>query len=320
MKRIAIFIVRYLINCFPASARRKIVKLIAEDEDFSTTHGREIISLFSASAGITGVLGEGNCGLIVSQPNDFVVHKSYVESREWATSTIDTIRSFFEQNGRTGCYIDIGANIGLTTIPIARDFLDVFCLSFEPDSNNFRNLQNNMKLNCLYNNYSLLQMAVFSAKTTLRFEISDLNLGDHRIRLRDDASGTDNEHLRKVVNVDAAPLDSFKSQVTSPLAIKIDTQGAEPFVVKGGSEVLRMADLIIVEWCPYLINRLGGDPKIVLDFIASNFVHCEIHGAESHGEGGKIPSDEAAKILMARYPNEIMYHNIYYDIILTERR
>jgi FkbM family methyltransferase len=54
--------------------------------------------------------------------------------------------NFFQANDG-GTYLDIGANIGLTTIPIAQ-LPDVQCIAFEPAPENFRNVQANVRANC----------------------------------------------------------------------------------------------------------------------------------------------------------------------------
>ena len=56
---------------------------------------------------------------------------------------------FFEERD-SGTYLDIGANIGLTTIPIARNHR-VRCHSFEPDPGLFVHLLENIHRNCRRN-------------------------------------------------------------------------------------------------------------------------------------------------------------------------
>ena len=63
-------------------------------------------------------------------------------------------------------------------------------------------------------------------------------------------------------------MDDYLPQVEGKLAIKIDTQGAEPFVVAGGQQVLARAGLVAMEFCPFLMRQLGGDPKVVIDVLS----------------------------------------------------
>src|SRR5882762_4083900 len=70
----------------------------------------------------------------------------------------------------------------------------------------------------------------------------------------------------------AVPLDDLHLGIKGPLVIKIDTQGAEPFVFSGGKETLSKADLIVVEWSPYHMARLGGESQSPLRTINSGFI------------------------------------------------
>jgi hypothetical protein len=43
-----------------------------------------------------------------------------------------------------------------------------------------------------------------------------------------------------------APLDEFLDRIEGRLALKVDTQGAEPFVVAGGKGVFAKAGLVLL--------------------------------------------------------------------------
>ena len=48
---------------------------------------------------------------------------------------------------------------------------------------------------------------------------------------------------RRMIDVRVAPLDEFLDRIEGRLALKVDTQGAEPFVVAGGKGVFAKAGL-----------------------------------------------------------------------------
>ena len=120
------------------------------------------------------------------------------------TQTNDTLTAFFAAHGG-GDYIDVGANIGLTTIPVAQN-PNVECLALEPEPSNFSYLTVNVAANCPHLNVTIKRLAAFSERRTLPFEIAVNNLGDHRIRLKDHP-GQWNEQLRQTIEVEAVPLD-----------------------------------------------------------------------------------------------------------------
>ena len=130
--------------------------------------------------------------------------------------------AFFADKG--GTYVDVGANVGLTTIPVAQN-PRVSCLALEPEPGNFSFLRANIAANCPHGNVVAKRVAVFECPDTLRFEIASDNLGDHRIRLRD-VVGQMNEQERTTIEVDALPLDDLLQVKDRPAAVKVDTQGS----------------------------------------------------------------------------------------------
>lgn len=243
--------------------------------------------------GILSVKVAGSYGTIQSAPADHIILGAYARTGSWAPRTNELLSTFFHE--RSGCYIDIGANIGLTTIPVAQNPL-VRCIAIEPEPVNFANLTANIDVNCRHGNVELHQIAAFNRQATLRFEIAASgNLGDHRLRLQD-KPGLLGEHGWATIEVDAAPLDDIVGSVERPLAVKIDTQGAEPYVVDGGRRILADADLIISEWSPYWMARMGSDPAIMTTFLSDHFRELAV----ATGEGGAFPNVEPAAVAAER--------------------
>lgn len=239
------------------------------------------------SVGVTGAYGIVHGSLF-----DRVVLAQYARTGNWAKRTNDLLCEFFAPGG--GRYIDIGANIGLTTIPVAKN-PKVQCLAFEPDPTNFRHLQLNVAVNCEHRNVDLRQLAVFSHRARLKLELAPENFGDHRIRLSDEP-GCYGEENWPTVEVEAAPLDDAVEPTGGRLAVKIDTQGAEPFVFSGGSRTLLAADLIVAEWAPYQLARLGGSVTAITGFLQGWASRISI----AEGESGSIPPPEPVGVAIER--------------------
>jgi FkbM family methyltransferase len=269
------------VRAWPQDAKAAIVRAIAEDKSFARAHGLRLIAAMAPECGIDALRARGDYGPIVSASSDASVFLQYARTGVWAERTNAAFGAFFDAHG-SGVYLDIGANIGLTTIPIAQRAF-VSCLAFEPEPENFRNLSTNVAANCLHGNVELFRTALFDHDALLTFELAPNNLGDHRIRLGDCKLNLQDEHKRRTITVSAAPLDALVGEIKSPLAVKIDTQGAEPFVVAGGRRTLSGARLLVIEWSPYHMSRMGGDPRIVLDLLKQNFAV----GRTSEGETGR---------------------------------
>ena len=210
----------------------------------------------------------GDYGLIQSAVDDIEILGAYARTGHWARRTNGLLQEFFGKH-QVGSYIDVGANIGLTTIPVAQ-WRGVSCLAVEADPTNYQHLVANVAANCPHGNVVTRHQAVFSKRCSVQFEISHENRGDHRIRLSS-GPGALKEELRHVISVDALPLDEMAPPLAGAVAIKVDTQGAEPFVIEGGTRTFSRADLLILEIWPYGLARLGGNPDLIVRLVRDNF-------------------------------------------------
>ena len=219
----------------------------------------EIMARAATRAGIIGISASGRWGTIQSAASDRSILPVYARTGDWARRTHEALTEFFSETG--GTYLDIGANIGLTTLPVAQNPL-VKCFAFEPEPTNFGNLQENIRRNTRHENVALYQLALLDRAGFVPFGLSDDgNLGDHRVM-------TTSHHGRRSIQVAAAPLDTLNLPITGQLAIKIDAQGAEPAIILGGLETFAKANFVVLEFCPYMIDQLGGDPDILFNYVA----------------------------------------------------
>jgi len=231
----------------------------------------------ATSLDITEFITYGDCGFIQGSVSDRSIFPKYARDKSWAAAYMSLFGAYLN-NG--GTYLDIGGNIGLTTIPVAQNKA-VKCHVFEPNPVNFRLLTANINANCHNKNVTTHQIALFDRDDILSFEVSPTNSGDNRIRMTNQP-GTLKEESWHTVKVDAMPLDNVLSGYDTPLIAKIDTQGAEPFIIAGGKQTLAEAQLLSIEFWPYGMARMGGDYKIVIDFLRKNFRYGSINMGDSN--------------------------------------
>src|SRR5205085_6235999 len=178
---------------------------------------RVMIQLSASRLNIVGVSALGDYGVLSSAPNDKVILATYAKTGKWAEGTNLAIKDFFKEG--LGTYLDIGANIGMTVVPIASTS-NVQCFAFEPEPTNFRNLETNIAVNCRNKNVKTYNIALFDRNSCLPFEISQSNLGDHRIRLGKNLPGVLAENKRTVVDVRCMRLDDMNIPINGPLFVK----------------------------------------------------------------------------------------------------
>ena len=168
-------------------------------------------------------------------------------------------------------------------------------------------LQRNVRQNCPQADVAFHQAALFDRRDTLKLAKAAVNIGDHRINL-----GVPTQ--REQVEVPALPLDDFLDQLTGPVAVKVDTQGAEPYIVAGGAHVFARAGLVVMEFCPFLMRQMGGDPGKVLDLIA-DFPLVALLAPGNDAAPRYIKGKEAVALLRDKLANAAASDGDYLDII-----
>ncbi|RNL66730.1 FkbM family methyltransferase [Zhongshania marina] len=164
-----------------------------------------------------------------------------------------------------GVFVDVGANIGYYTL-LASDIAGSSgrVLAYEPDVNNFELLQENVRLNEL-NNVTLHPLAISDRNEVGNLFLSSDNFGDHRIYAD---SGERASYPIQLVHGD----QHLEAQTQRIDFLKIDTQGAEFYVVNGLRKLIaaNSAHLcIILEFCPYGIRHSGADAHQLIELLES---------------------------------------------------
>jgi FkbM family methyltransferase len=270
---------------------------------------------------IEGVVVRGTNGRAEGDLRDEGLFRHYVEERIWSDHILRMIRARMEDNPH-GTYIDIGANIGLTTIPLAIKTSWKF-FAFEPDPTNFLRLRLNLVRNSA-ENVVARNVAISDAAGTLTLRKSPNNFGDFRLERHVDhpasqwAGDRYKETDWEMVEVQTLTLDDVMSGVAldGPTIIKIDTQGAEPYIVKGGSNTLSKAALVIMEFWPYGIARQGADPLEFLGELKQLFGSVKAISASN----GNLLSESYDDISQLTSKIVATGATDYFDLILTGPR
>ncbi|MFM0485074.1 FkbM family methyltransferase [Paraburkholderia strydomiana] len=301
MKKLVLSAAGAVTSMLPLRLRHVMAKSLLEDNSLAREYGYLYLSSLSRKLNVVRFSANGQYGTMVSSSNDLSILKKYAETGRWAPELSDKLKLFFAGSG--GTYLDIGANIGMTTIPIAQHNERVKCYAFEPEPVNYRNLLRNIAENCPSPNIETFQLALHEREEVLPFEIADGNLGDHRLHFETNLPAKQNEVGRKIIEVRCARLDDLPIQLSGPVFAKVDTQGAEPYVFTGGSKTLAKADAILVEWSPYHMARLGGDPNVVLQFLEEHFTYGKVE--ETDAKAGIPAETEPMRTIAARLRSTI---------------
>jgi len=169
-------------------------------------------------------------------------------------------------------FLDIGANIGYYSV-IASSIVGGSgqVIAYEPESDNYRLLVENLQLNQLSNVQSF-QAALADYSGSGYLYMNSENRGDHQIY----NSGGDRNRVKTTILCAADHLTDLVSKVDF---IKVDTQGSESMIIKSLNDlIVQNSDRVklIVELWPSGLIRAGSSGGELLDVLFSFNLSCNI--------------------------------------------
>lgn len=167
--------------------------------------------------------------------------------------------------------VDIGANYGFTANVFAKCFPKAQLVLVEPSPRLQPYIHTNLKKNGV-ERYNLIG-AICSdvASSAVEFALNPLSSQDNRVR-------GENESWTKV-EVPAVTISNILQERCDGgnVFIKIDTQGFETQVFRGGMDYLCQHKnwMITTEFAPYWLKSQGNSPEGLLEFLVTNFIVVE---------------------------------------------
>lgn len=241
----------------------------------------EMFRLAGEQIGVVSCVSKGNIGFYEARLTDRGVMGYHLIHHTWEPGIQELLFTLAAPGA--GSFIDVGANIGLTMIPLGRAYPDMTLIGVEADEENFGYLRRNVDRNGLMG-ATLHHRAVYSEAGEIEFERSRENAGDHRVR-QSRTSGQDRygESGREVVRVKCDRLDALvdTAALRTPVGMKCDIQGAEVHFFRGAEAILAVTDWLVIEYWPYGIVRAGTRPDEFFELLARHFSYGGIIDAES---------------------------------------
>jgi FkbM family methyltransferase len=178
---------------------------------------------------------------------------------------IQIIQNIVNKNNSS---IDLGANVGIFTKVLAECSKHVYAL--EPDPENFRQLQENMKP---YKNVSLYNMAASNITGFETLHRSLINNGMHRLYESVLCFGGSRIQV-KTIRVDDLIIEQQQEKKVDEKIdfIKMDVEGFEYFVIVGMLNLIeRDKPVIISEFHPDSIRESGANPERIFKIMTEKF-------------------------------------------------
>jgi len=181
--------------------------------------------------------------------------------KSFETSVIRVLEKEIK-NGMT--VVDIGANIGIMTLVMARAVGEKGKVyAFEPEPHNFEILKKNVEINN-FKNVILINKAVSDTNGINLLKLDSKNYGAHSLH-----SKVIPHYNGKKIKIKTVTLDTFFKNKNIDL-LKIDVQGGEGNVFKGAKNILKRNIKIIMEFWAEGIRLTHNDPLKLLKELKRN--------------------------------------------------
>jgi FkbM family methyltransferase len=165
-------------------------------------------------------------------------------------------------------FIDVGANIGISTVDALLHFGFKEAICFEPDSRNFRLLRLNILLNDLEDRVTAHRLALSDSDGQAVIERDEGNFGNSHLVEIGAAAGSEREPVA------TRRLDSLIEDGSLDLEriglLWIDAQGHDPFVLAGAKTALRAGVPVVVEYWPKALTA-GGSFELFESLVAEHY-------------------------------------------------
>ncbi|MDB2418972.1 FkbM family methyltransferase [Amylibacter sp.] len=163
-----------------------------------------------------------------------IFNKSYIENINF--HLIKNVQS-------NSLYLDIGANVGTTTIPVALLHPNVMVHSFEPNPAINIKLKQHINMNAV-NNVTVFDFGLSNKSSTSKFYFSSVKKGNHgtsSLRRNSDISSP------AEMDIQLHTVDEHYQDSSIPISlIKIDVQGFEMEVLEGAQHTIKRFKPVIL--------------------------------------------------------------------------
>ena len=173
-------------------------------------------------------------------------------------------------------FVDVGANIGTTSVYAAKLFEADQVTALEPSPGNVKLARCNAILNEVADRVTVRQCAVTNINGTVEIGLSANQPGDHRVVTTGVERYGQSDPIPGLLKVDAIRLDNLEVDPSSVGLIWMDTQGHEGQVLDGAGALLRAGAPLITEYWPAALQRAGG-----LDLFEQVLVEHYTHFADA---------------------------------------
>lgn len=192
-----------------------------------------------------------------------------------------------------GVMLDIGANIGTTSLPriVLGDFTRVYAA--EPNTDNYRCLVGNVVANGLTGRILPDRVAISSRSGVVQVQRRS-KMGAHRL-VADGATLDESAEDVPCFTIDDW-LVRLGAEADAVRFVKVDTQGWDVHVLQGAHTLLARRDVVWqIEFSPSMMSRAGSSVGDLASLIGDHFTHVRELGPRA--SQAHVPARDAGRFL-----------------------
>lgn len=226
------------------------------------------LAFFEEARAYTGLMAvETNWGSFVFSTDDATVGGLlYMKQGRSEMAMLARAMAVLEVLGQrelavAGLFLDVGANIGTTTVPAVHLYGFAGAVAYEPAPDNWRLLRMNLLLNGVQDFVQPRRLALSNETGKVLLALDPMNSGGHRVA----ADGRDSAWIppgTAFVEVEQTSIDALVANgelcpETAGL-LWIDAQGHEARIISGASELTQRGLPIVLEYYPEMLAETGS--------------------------------------------------------------
>jgi len=222
-------------------------------------------------------------GLPFSFPGRSLIGRAVARGQVWDLP----LRSVAASLPLDGVVVDIGANLGASTLTLAVHRPDLRFLCLEPSDRFFPYLEQN------------LAPLVANGRAVLRKDFvgpPDTNVVLHQGTTSASAVHIARRDVRHVLDepVTPCPLDVLAESVSPVVLIKVDTDGYEAHVIESARRLIAKAGPhLFLEWTPKLLSDAGRSEDALRDLLESlGYVEATVFAPNGSLVADRVPLNE----------------------------
>lgn len=238
---------------------RDLGKAIVDYRGARRAYPRQLLFALARHSATVLLVPFGRAQLLIPTDDDEigrVVFATGGYERIYMECAVDELRRLGRRvEGTT--FIDVGANIGTSTIDALVEFGFGRAVCFEPEERNYRLLMANVALNGLESRVSAYPAALSATRGTSLLERSATNRGDNRLITADVAGADDDRVAVECLRFDDLVEDGVV-RLNDVGLLWLDAQGHEPFVLQGAGRALKSGVPMVLEYSPLALRASGS--------------------------------------------------------------